>query len=170
MSWRQSSRCCTGKPHNMNDSEQRKPPPSAEQARLADSSTDMPGDWKAIGPYVSERAWGTVREDYSADGQAWKYFPYETRALARLPLERGRPRRPLRPIATPLFCAGLLEWARPIPEGAYLRPQRAGGKSWRGRQGVLVVQRGNADRFLAALALPLSTGRIPLFDAAARKR
>ena len=61
----------------MNDSEQRKPPPSAEQARLADSSTDMPGDWKAIGPYVSERAWGTVREDYSADGQAWKYFPYE---------------------------------------------------------------------------------------------
>ena len=30
-----------------------------------------------IGPYVSERAWGTVREDYSADGKAWGYFPYE---------------------------------------------------------------------------------------------
>jgi hypothetical protein len=36
-----------------------------------------PGEWKAIGPYVSERAWGTVREDYSADGKAWAYFPYE---------------------------------------------------------------------------------------------
>src|SRR3569833_2173185 len=29
------------------------------------------------GPYVSERAWGTVREDYSADGDVWRYFPYE---------------------------------------------------------------------------------------------
>jgi hypothetical protein len=56
---------------------QRKPVPSAEHARLADSSPDTPGDWKAIGPYVSERAWGTVREDYSADGQAWQSFPYE---------------------------------------------------------------------------------------------
>jgi hypothetical protein len=49
----------------------------AEQLRLADSSPDVPGDWKAIGPYLSERAWGTVREDYSADGDAWRYFPYE---------------------------------------------------------------------------------------------
>ena len=52
-------------------------PRSAEHARLADSSPDTPGDWKAIGPYVSERAWGTVREDYSADGDAWRYFPYD---------------------------------------------------------------------------------------------
>ena len=29
------------------------------------------------GPYVSERAWGTVREDYSADGDAWSYFPHD---------------------------------------------------------------------------------------------
>ena len=50
---------------------------SAEHARLDDSSPDSPGNWKAIGPYLSERAWGTVREDYSADGQAWQYFPYE---------------------------------------------------------------------------------------------
>ena len=55
-----------------------KPKPlSAEHARLEDSSPDTPGNWKAIGPYVSERAWGTVREDYSADGQPWQYFPYE---------------------------------------------------------------------------------------------
>ena len=54
----------------MDEVEKRKPL-SAEHARLEDSSPDTPGNWKAIGPYVSERAWGTVREDYSADGSAW---------------------------------------------------------------------------------------------------
>jgi hypothetical protein len=34
-------------------------------------------DWKRWGPYLSERAWGTVREDYSPDGDPWHYFPYE---------------------------------------------------------------------------------------------
>jgi hypothetical protein len=48
---------------------------TAEHERLAKTPADGPGDWKAIGPYVSERAWGTVREDYSADGKAWAYFP-----------------------------------------------------------------------------------------------
>src|SRR5438477_1587051 len=33
--------------------------------------------WKRWGPYLSERAWGTVREDYSADGDAWGFFPHE---------------------------------------------------------------------------------------------
>src|SRR5919197_6100710 len=33
--------------------------------------------WQRWGPYVSERAWGTVREDYSADGTAWEYLPHE---------------------------------------------------------------------------------------------
>ncbi len=33
--------------------------------------------WKRWGPYLSERAWGTVREDYSADGTAWDYFPHD---------------------------------------------------------------------------------------------
>ncbi len=34
-------------------------------------------DWFLWGPYLSMRQWGTVREDYSADGDAWSYFPYE---------------------------------------------------------------------------------------------
>ena len=50
---------------------------TAEHARLADESVDRPNDWKAIGPYLSERAWGTVREDYSPDGRAWEYITYE---------------------------------------------------------------------------------------------
>ncbi|HLK44310.1 MAG TPA: glucosidase, partial [Thermoleophilia bacterium] len=49
---------------------------NAEQWRLsaADEGTELWRDW---GPYLSERAWGTVREDYSADGDAWRYFPFE---------------------------------------------------------------------------------------------
>ncbi len=35
------------------------------------------GAWMKWGPYVSERAWGTVREDYSVDGKAWKYFTHD---------------------------------------------------------------------------------------------
>src|SRR5579884_271196 len=47
-------------------------PDGAEQARM-----EAAGDWRRWGPYLSERAWGTVREDYSADGDAWAYFPFE---------------------------------------------------------------------------------------------
>ena len=50
---------------------------TAEHERIASAPAGRPGEWKAIGPFVSERAWGTVREDYSADGKAWQYFPYE---------------------------------------------------------------------------------------------
>jgi hypothetical protein len=35
------------------------------------------GHWNRWGPFLSERAWGTVREDYSADGEAWGYFPHD---------------------------------------------------------------------------------------------
>jgi hypothetical protein len=49
---------------------------NAEQQRLAeDRAGEQP--WKKWGPYLSERQWGTVREDYSADGDAWAYFPHE---------------------------------------------------------------------------------------------
>jgi hypothetical protein len=49
---------------------------TAEHKRLADSEARR-ADWKHWGPYVSERAWGTVREDYSATGEAWEYFPHD---------------------------------------------------------------------------------------------
>ncbi len=49
---------------------------NAEEKRL-DEARLKTADWKLWGSYVSERAWGTVREDYSADGSAWDYFPFE---------------------------------------------------------------------------------------------
>ena len=49
---------------------------SAEQVRLDETEAHV-RDWKLWGCYVSERAWGTVREDYSNDGSSWDYFPFE---------------------------------------------------------------------------------------------
>jgi hypothetical protein len=49
---------------------------STEHQRLADSEARI-ADWKKWGPYLSERGWGTVREDYSATGEAWEYFPHD---------------------------------------------------------------------------------------------
>ncbi len=48
----------------------------AEQARVVAQSLDTP-EWRRWGPYLSERQWGTVREDYSADGDAWNYFSHK---------------------------------------------------------------------------------------------
>jgi hypothetical protein len=48
----------------------------AEQRRLEEDERRF-RDWKRFGPYLSERQWGTVREDYSADGDAWRYFPHD---------------------------------------------------------------------------------------------
>jgi hypothetical protein len=49
---------------------------SREHQRLIDYR-QRKAYWKNWGPYLSERAWGTVREDYSADGSAWEYFPHD---------------------------------------------------------------------------------------------
>ncbi|MBA2353674.1 MAG: glucosidase [Acidobacteria bacterium] len=49
---------------------------TAEHRRLEQARTRAV-HWKRWGPYVSDRAWGTVREDYSADGTAWEFFPHE---------------------------------------------------------------------------------------------
>ena len=64
------------------------PPPAprgvtAEHARLAEATGAAEDDlfeanpWYEWGPYLSERAWGTVREDYSDSGDAWEYFPHD---------------------------------------------------------------------------------------------
>ncbi len=48
-----------------------------EEARLQEKSSGSVPPWQKWGPFVSERSWGSVREDYSADGNAWNYFPFD---------------------------------------------------------------------------------------------
>ena len=49
---------------------------NAEQQRL-EQERQRQSYWRKWGPYLSERQWGTVREDYSATGEAWDYFPHD---------------------------------------------------------------------------------------------
>ncbi|HET7787870.1 MAG TPA: glucosidase [Myxococcales bacterium] len=50
--------------------------PTREEQRLLEAARRT-ANWKRWGPYLSERSWGTVREDYSPDGAAWEYFPHD---------------------------------------------------------------------------------------------
>jgi hypothetical protein len=51
-------------------------PRTAEDRRLAEDAR-RERNWKRWGPYLAERQWGTVREDYSPDGTCWDYFPHD---------------------------------------------------------------------------------------------
>ena len=112
-------------------------------------------DWYLWGPYVSERQWGTVREDYSADGEAWDYLPHDhARSQAYRWGEDG--------LAgfcdvEQRLCLGLALWNGRDPilkERAYGLTGRR-GQPRRGRQGVLVVSGRPSEPRLESLALPL---------------
>ncbi|HEY5339845.1 MAG TPA: hypothetical protein VIK27_02370, partial [Candidatus Aquilonibacter sp.] len=49
--------------------------PTVEHSRMHERTQRI--RWREWGPYVSDRQWGTVREDYSATGEAWDYFPFD---------------------------------------------------------------------------------------------
>ena len=115
----------------------------AERQRLQGDQADA---WRRWGPYLSERAWGTVREDYSADGDAWDYFPHDharSRAyrwnedgLAGICDDRQR------------LCFALAFWNGAIRSSRSASFGLTGprGQPRRGRQGVLVVPRLHARR------------------------
>src|SRR5262245_45702854 len=51
--------------------------PLTQEAIRLQQAQERTKHWKRWGPYLSERAWGTVREDYSPSGTAWDYFPHD---------------------------------------------------------------------------------------------
>src|SRR2546422_1303524 len=51
--------------------------PRSAEARRLEESRQRTAHWKRWGPYLSERQWGTVREDYAEDGTAWESFPHD---------------------------------------------------------------------------------------------
>jgi hypothetical protein len=60
----------------MTDEHTTKPDQTAETSRLIDAR-DKGTPWRLLGPYLSERQWGTVREDYGENGHAWNYFSHD---------------------------------------------------------------------------------------------
>ena len=105
---------------------------NAERARL-EEVVQKNKPWRRWGTYLSERQWGTVREDYSAYGSAWDYFPHDhARSRAFRWGEDG--------IAGLCdegqhlcLAARAMERERPDPQGAVIRPDQQPGKSRRGR-------------------------------------
>ncbi len=54
-----------------------KPRQAAQEELRLQAARERTAHWKRWGPYVTERQWGTVREDYSARGRVWEYFPHD---------------------------------------------------------------------------------------------
>ena len=132
---------------------------TSEARRLREAREGTP--WRAWGPYLSERQWGTVREDYSDDGDAWSYFSHDRPARGPTAGEKTDSRAsPTRSSA--LFRARALERARPDLEGAPLRADQLRRQPRRGREGVLLLRRQRADAQLPAVALQVSARCVPV--------
>src|SRR5881392_898324 len=110
-----------------------------EELRLKEAR-ERSAHWKRWGPYLAERQWGTVREDYSPHGTAWDFFPHDharSRAyrwgedgLGGITDNHGR------------LCFALALWNghdRIFKER--LRADRPRGQPRRGREGVLLLSR-----------------------------
>ena len=110
---------------------------TAEETRLREAREGV--RWRQWGPYLSERQWGTVREDYSDNGDAWNHFTHDqARSRAYRWGEDGMAgvsddKSQLLPEPGPV------ERARPDPQGAALRADQLRGQPRGGRQGVLLL-------------------------------
>ncbi|KAL5017271.1 hypothetical protein ScPMuIL_006860 [Solemya velum] len=84
---------------------------AAEKKRLKEDKLRTK-NWKRFGPYLSERQWGTVREDYSSDGNCWDYFPHDHARSRAYDGERtaARDHRP-----TGRICVSLALWKPRTP-------------------------------------------------------
>ena len=130
---------------------------TAEHRRL-DEYRQRTSNWKKWGPYLSERAWGTVREDYSEDGDAWDFFPHE---LARSRVYRWN-EDGLAGISdrNQHLCLALALWngRDPHPQGAVVRSDQLRGKPRRRCQRVLLLSRQHPHAQLHEDALQVSPG------------
>ena len=110
-------------------------------------------NWKRWGPYLSERQWGTVREDYSPDGDCWDYFPHDhARSRAYRWGEDGLLGITDRECR---LCFALALWngKDPILKERLFGLDRARGQPRRGRQGAVLLPRLDADALLPEGAL-----------------
>ena len=124
---------------------------TAEGRRLL--ATERGEDWRRWGPYLSERQWGTVREDYSPGGTAWDYLPHDqARSRAYRWGEDG-----LAGFADDKlrWCLSLGLWNErdPILKERLFGLTNAPGQPRRGREGTLLLPRRHADPLLHADAV-----------------
>ena len=134
---------------------------TAEHLRL-DEARDKAVPWKQWGPYLSERQWGTVREDYSESGDAWNYFSHDqARSRAYRWGEDGMAGISDQQ-ATALLRPGAVEWQGPDPQGTPLRADQQRRQSRRGCQGILLLPGQHADPLVHEVSVQVSPGGISL--------
>ena len=128
---------------------------NAEEQRL-EEARQRTKHWKRWGPYLSERAWGTVREDYSPYGSGLGLLSARSRAVACLSLERRRNCRDLRSSSKDLFRHRTLERSRSDFERTSLWFDRQRRQSRRRRQGILFLPRFNSDSLVHEVFVQVS--------------
>ena len=141
-----------------------RPPADRGRRRCASARREIAeGPLEALGAVPGRAAVGHRARGLLARRRRVGLLPARSRAQPRLPLGRGRPRSASATI-TSCLCFALALWngAGPDPEGAPVRADRARGQSRRGRQGVLLLPRRDADPLLHAGALQVPAARVPV--------
>ncbi len=135
-----------------------------EEIRLSESGARKK-HWKRWGPYLSERAWGTVREDYSLYGNAWESLSHDhSRSRAYRWNEDG-----LAGISDrrQMMCFALALWNERDP---ILKERIFGLTGNEGNHGeILLLPRQHAHALLHEVSLQVSAGRVPLQPVSRRK-
>ena len=139
-----------------------KPAETAEGRRLAENDRRR-GALEPLGAVPLRARLGHGARGLQRGRDGLGLFPPRPRALARLPLERGRdPGGISDRHQHDLLRARALEREGPDPQGAPLRPDELRGQPRRGRQGVLVLPRLDADALVHEVPLQVSAGRVPV--------
>ena len=135
---------------------------SAELGRL-ENAREWDAPWRHWGPYLSERQWGTVREDYSQDGNAWQHFPHDhARSRAYTWGEDG--------LAgfcdlKQRLCFAVALWnGQDDSEGATLWIEQWRRESRRRREGVLLLPRFHTHALIHEVAVQFPLAAFPYAD------
>ena len=135
--------------------------PTAEEVRLEQDRLKQAA-WKRWGPYVSDRSWGTVREDYSPTATPGTTSP--TTWPAARPIAGARTASPASATATSSSCFAPAFWngRDPILKERLFGLTAARRQPRRGRQGILLLPRQHADALLHEVSLQVSAGGVSL--------
>ena len=152
-------------PRSGHDRQEGRPRPRAPAPRRGRQARE---ELEALGALPLRAAVGHGARGLQPGRHGLGLLPARARPLAGLSLGRGRPRRDLRPPPVRLLRDRALEREGPDPEGAPLRPDGPAGQPRRGRQGVLLLPRLDADALLHEGALQVPAARVPV--PAARRR
>ena len=141
---------------------------TAEQLRLNESRA-MSAPWRLWGPYVSDRQWGTVREDYGPTAIAGSIFRSITRTSA--PTVGARTESRAGPTTQCRLCLSLSFWngRDPILKERLFGLTNAGRQPRRRRQGAVLLSRRHADTFLHEDAVQVSSAGVSLRRASRRE-